>query len=116
MPLPRLKLLLAAATGLLGFCIALTAQAASPVTLTVTIKDHRFAPSEIHVPTGVPILLKIRNEDPTPEEFESSALQVEKVIAGAATVTVKVRPLGPGRFPFTGEFHADTAQGAVIAE
>jgi hypothetical protein len=29
---------------------------------------------------------------------------------------VRLRPLGPGRYPFLGEFHEDTAQGAVIAE
>ncbi len=29
---------------------------------------------------------------------------------------VRLRPLGLGRYPFMGEFHADTAQGVVIAE
>ncbi len=84
--------------------------------VNVTIKDHRFSPSEIHVPAGKPILLTITNEDPTAEEFDSSALKVEKVVAGGRTATVRLRPLGAGRFPFMGEYHADTAQGVVIAE
>ena len=46
------------------------ARADEPPTITVTIKDHRFFPAEIHVPQGKPVILKITNEDPTPEEFE----------------------------------------------
>ena len=45
----------------------------------MTLKDHRFSPSEIHVTTGKPTVLKIRNEDATAEEFDSSALKVEKI-------------------------------------
>ena len=82
----------------------------------LTIKDHKFSPAEIHVPAGKPTTLTIRNEDATAEEFDSSALKVEKVIVGGATATVRLRPLGPGRFPFMGEYHADTAQGVVISE
>jgi hypothetical protein len=29
---------------------------------------------------------------------------------------VRLRPLDPGRYPFMGEYHEDTAQGVVIAE
>lgn len=84
--------------------------------ISVTIKDHRFTPSEIHVPTAKPTLLSIKNEDPTAEEFDFTALKIEKVIAGGTTATVRLRPLGPGRFPFMGEYHPDTAQGVVISE
>ena len=84
--------------------------------INVTIKDHRFSPSEIHVPAGKPTQLTITNEDSTAEEFDSSALKVEKVIAGGRTATVRLRPLGAERFPFMGEYHADTAQGVVISE
>jgi len=85
-------------------------------TINVTLKDHRFAPSEIHVPVGKPTILVIKNEDSTVEEFDSSALKVEKVIAGGTYTTVRLRPLGPGRYPFIGEYHADTAKGVVISE
>jgi len=84
--------------------------------VAVTIKDHRFTPSEIHVPAGKPFTLTIKNEDPTAEEFDSSALKVEKVIAGGQSGRVRLRPLGPGRYPFMGEFHPDTAQGVVVSE
>ena len=101
---------------------ALTLILSSPVSaddlmnIDVTIKDHRFTPSEIHVPVGKPTTLTIKNEDTTTEEFDSSALKVEKVITGGRTATVRLRPLAAGRYPFIGEYHSDTAQGVVIAE
>jgi len=84
--------------------------------IAVTLQDHRFTPTEIHVPQGKPVILTITNKDATPEEFDSSALKVEKVIAGGTYGTVRLRPLGPGRYRFIGEYHADTAQGVVVSE
>jgi hypothetical protein len=49
---------------------------------TITIRDHRFEPTEIHVPAGKRIALTVVNTDPLSEEFDSTALKVEKVIAG----------------------------------
>jgi cupredoxin-like protein len=103
------------------FVLALSASAApagadEPQTIAVTIKDHRFNPAEIHVPQGKPVILKIANADATPEEFDSSALKVEKVIVGGTYGAIHLRPLGPGRYPFMGEYHSDTAQGVVISE
>ena len=92
------------------------ALADEPPTIAVTIKDHRFDPAEIHVPQGKSVILKITNEDPTAEEFDSTALKIEKVITGGTYGTVHLRPLGPGRYPFMGEYHSDTAQGVVISE
>jgi heme/copper-type cytochrome/quinol oxidase subunit 2 len=87
-----------------------------PPTIAMTIKDHRFNPSEIHVPQGKPVVLKVTNEDATPEEFDSTALKIEKVIVGGTYGTIHLRPLGPGRYPFMGEYHSDTAQGVVVSE
>lgn len=92
------------------------ARADEPPSIQVILKDHRFSPSEIHVPTGKRVVLIVHNQDPTPEEFDSSALQIEKVIVGGTYGAIRLRPLGPGRFPFMGEFHPDTAQGVVISE
>jgi hypothetical protein len=94
----------------------LPAAAADRQLVTLTLKDHRFSPAEIHVPQGKRVDLVITNRDATPEEFDSTALKIEKVIAGGTYGTVELRPLGPGRYPFMGEFHPETAQGAVISE
>jgi hypothetical protein len=109
----------------LAFGLALLSMAASTTlpaaaddapNIAVTLKDHQFVPSEIHVPQGKAVILTITNNDPTAEEFDSSALKVEKVIAGGTYGTVRLRPLGPGRYPFMGEYHSDTAKGVVISE
>src|ERR1700760_3844012 len=84
------------------------AVADDPMTIDVTLKDHRFTPSEIHVPTGKQTVLRIKNEDVTADEFDSSALKVEKIVPANGSALVRLRPLGPGRYPFMGEFHPDT--------
>jgi hypothetical protein len=91
-----------------------SAVGAAPATLT--IKNHKFAPAEIHVKANEPSQFMLVNSDATAEEFDSASLKVEKVVAGNAQGVVRLRPLAPGRYPFMGEYHADTAQGVVVAE
>jgi plastocyanin domain-containing protein len=83
---------------------------------TITIKNHRFTPSELKVPANKRIQLTVVNDDPTPEEFESKEMKVEKVIPGKSKGVVRIGPLAPGRYPFFGEFNEATAKGTVIAE
>ena len=99
----------------LCLCLPLAAFAAENDYLLV-IQDHRFQPAELVVPAGKKIKLSIENRDPTPEEFESHALNREKVVAGKSTITIFVGPLSPGRYPFFGEFNERTAQGALIVQ
>jgi hypothetical protein len=101
---------------LAGICSGGSAIADDPARIDVTLKEHMFSPAEIHVPAGKPAILVVKNEDAGPEEFDSTALKVEKVIVGGTYATIRLRPLGPGRYPFMGEFHPDTAQGAVVSE
>lgn len=83
---------------------------------TLTIKDHRFEPTELKVPAGQKLRLTVRNLDSTPEEFESYELNREKIIPGGKSSGVYIGPLEAGRYPFFGEFHQETAQGVIIAE
>jgi len=99
-----------------GIGIALCTASASAQEFSLVIRDHRFEPAEIKIPAGKRVAITVANEDATPEEFESSALKVEKVIAGKSKATVRVGPLKPGRYEFIGEYHADTAKGVLIAE
>lgn len=82
----------------------------------LTIKDHKFTPTELKVPANQRVVITVINEDATAEEFESNVLKVEKVIAGKSRGTVRIGPLAPGKYPFIGEFHESTAKGVVIAE
>jgi len=89
---------------------------ADEAAIPLSLKDHKFAPAEIHVKANVPNVLALTNTDDTAEEFDSTSLKVEKVVASHSSGNVRLRPLAPGRYPFMGEYHADTAQGVVIAE
>lgn len=82
----------------------------------VVIKDHKFMPEEIIVPAGEKIKLIVKNEDPTPEEFESHDMNREKIISGNSKATIFIGPLKPGKYHFFGEFNMDTANGYVIAK
>ena len=83
---------------------------------TLTIKDHRFQPAGLTIPAGKKIRLLVENQDATPEEFDSYELNREKVIAGNSSAIIFIGPLTPGHYAFSGEFHADTAQGAIVAK
>jgi plastocyanin len=84
--------------------------------IALSIKDHRFDPAEVAVPAGKKVKLVVTNHDATPEEFESHALDIEKVIPGGTTATITIGPLDPGRYEFVGEFHEDSAKGAVVVK
>jgi plastocyanin len=90
--------------------------AAQETSYTLVIKDHRFQPAEIEIPAGQKIALIVKNDDPTPEEFESTELRREKVVPGGEQVTVYVGPLKPGRYEFFGDFNPKTARGQIIAK
>jgi hypothetical protein len=99
-------------------CIALLAgtPAFADGGIPLTLKDHKFTPAQIEVKANTPIVITLTNTDATAEEFDSTSLKVEKVVAGGSTGDVHIRPLAPGRYPFMGEYHSDTAQGVVIAQ
>ena len=84
--------------------------------IPLKLKNHKFTPNVIHVKANVANVIVMDNQDPTAEEFDSTALKVEKVVAGNSSGNVRIRPLSPGRYPFMGEYHSDTAQGVVVAE
>jgi len=48
--------------------------------------------------------------------LEGAAAFATFVARGQRTGIVRLRPLAPGRYPFEGEYHADTAQGVVVAQ
>jgi hypothetical protein len=106
-----LKLAMALATG----CIFLPAVARA-ADVRLTLKDHLFSPAEVSVPAGQPVTIAITNLDPTPAEFESKSLRVEKVVGGHGRGFVQVRPLSPGRYRFFDDYHEDTTEGFLVAQ
>jgi len=82
----------------------------------LVIRDHKFEPAELTVPANQKIQLLVDNQDATPEEFESSELNREKVVVGKSSITIVLGPLEAGKYPFFGDFHQETAQGVLIAK
>jgi hypothetical protein len=83
--------------------------------ISVSIKNHRFQPAEISAPANVPIMLRIKNLDPTPMEFESVSLRVEKVVTGNSEGIIRLRPLAPGRYNFFDDFNQQ-ANGVLVVK
>ena len=98
---------------LLGLCAA--AASADEPELRIVIQGHRFAPPEIRVQAGKRLKLVVENLDATPEEFESYALNREKIVAPAGRAIIYVGPLDPGRYEFFGDFNPDSARGWLVA-
>ena len=107
-----MKKLILASAALLSFAAAgVEAQEAA---YNLSIRDHRFSPAQIDIPANTKVRLVIRNEDATPEEFDSTQLRREKVIPGGSEATLYVGPLPPGTYEFLGEFHPETARGRIV--
>jgi len=98
----------------LGTGVSAVAQAQESFTLT--LKDHKFDPVELHIPADKPATVVVKNLDATPEEFESKPLKIEKIIPPNSEASFTLRPLKAGRYHFVGEFHEDSAKGEVVAE
>jgi hypothetical protein len=89
------------------------AAADDAVTLSLTLKDHKFDPAELHAPAGKPIDIRVKNQGDIAFEFESSALHFEKIVPPGGEAVVHVRPQQPGRYTFIDDFHHET-QGSLI--
>jgi plastocyanin len=97
----------------LSLVFAVSAYAEDP-TVTITLRDHQFAPSEVPVSAGTRVRLIIRNEQATNAEFESTSLHREKIVGPGGEITVFVGPLDPGSYEFFDDFHAETRGHLVV--
>lgn len=105
----RWKILAAAAL----LAAASVAHAQSAATVSLTVKNHRFQPSQVSAPANVPITIRIKNLDSTRIEFESVSLRVERVIGGNSEGVIQIRPLSPGRYDFFDDFNQE-AEGVLV--
>jgi plastocyanin len=96
--------------------LPLAAYADEPIAIGLTLRNHKFEPAEIKAPAGKTIAITLKNEDESPEEFDSTALRIEKIVTSGGTVTIKLRPLAAGRYEFRGEYHEATAKGVLVVE
>jgi Cupredoxin-like domain len=98
---------------MLGTSVSSNAQ--QPDAVAISVKGHHFQPAEIHAPANRSLVLRVKNLDATPMEFESVSLRVEKVVAPGGEGVINIRPLAPGRYEFIDDFHQE-ARGALIVQ
>jgi hypothetical protein len=94
---------------------ALPSTAPADELITLTIRDHRFTPDTVSVPSGQRFSIGVVNQDPTPAEFESNDMHVEKIVVSGGKITVNLGPLKPGTYKFFDDYHPDTATGTMTA-
>jgi len=88
----------------------------SGVEIPLVIEKNRFQPDVLKVKAGAPFVIVITNKDKTPEEFDMLRPRIEKVIPAGKTVRLQMPALPAGKYPFVGEYHAETAKATIVAE
>ena len=102
---------------LFAACLAGTGMAsAAPRMVELTLSHHEFTPDHVTVPAGTRFSIRVTNHDSTPDEFESPALRVERIVMPRQTITVHAGPLTPGTYKFYDDYHPETAHGIVEAK
>jgi plastocyanin len=82
----------------------------------LTAKNGRFEPELLEMPAGKKVQLIVKNEGPGAEEFESTDLNREKVVAPGKSITLYLGPLKEGSYTYFGDFHPDTAKGKIVVK
>jgi hypothetical protein len=98
------------------FCnVILQASAQDDAAIEISVKDHRMQPAETKAPAGKPFVLKVKNLDSAPVEFESKPLQIETIVKPGAESVIKVKAQKPGRYTYFDDLHP-SAKGVLLVE
>lgn len=81
----------------------------------ITEKDKKFFPKELVIPAGQKVKITIKNLDSTPAEFESTALNREKIVGGNSEIIIFIGPMDAGIYSYTDDFH-QTSTATIIAK
>lgn len=100
----------------LPLLVAGVAARADSIVYEITLKGQTFIPAELKVPAGTAFIIRMRNENDAPAEFESTDMKFEKIVAGHSEIITRVKPLPGGEFEFYDEYHQDVARGTVVSE
>lgn len=102
-------------TLLLPFLLIAGSAAADPPPMSIVIRNRAFEPSELTVPAGQKIELRVRNQDAAASEFESAELHREKMVPAGQEVVVYIGPLRAGRYEFFDDLNPK-ARGHIVAK
>lgn len=90
-----------------------TQAACADETYKLTLKDHKFTPSELTIPANERFIIEVENQDATPAEFESFDMKVEKFVVGGGKITLRMRALKAGAYKFFDDYNPDLATGTI---
>jgi len=96
--------------------IAAVATAQELPAFQIVMKDGRFSPERLEVPTGKRFKLVLKNEGRGPAEFENLSMRIEKVLAPGVTSFVVLPALKPGEYRFSDEFRPDSGGLTLVAK
>lgn len=85
-------------------------------TYKLVLKNHKFEPVILKVPSNVKFRLIVENQDSSFEEFESKKMVIEKFVNPKGKLNLVLGPFKEGEYDYFGEFHLSTAKGKLIAE
>ncbi len=88
---------------------------AQEASYTLTIGDKGFEPGTLDVRAGEKISLTVKNTKKKPAEFESVALNREKIVPPGRSVTISIGPLEAGTYGFFDDFD-NSHQGTISAK
>jgi plastocyanin len=83
--------------------------------VTIVVRDGGFEPAEVKVPRGPRIRLEVANETAAKIEFESVALNRERIVKPGERATLYLTDLSPGRYEFFDELHRER-RGVLLVE
>ena len=83
--------------------------------VTLVVRDGGFEPAEVKVPRGPRVRLEVANETAAKIEFESVALNRERIVKPGERATLYLTDLSPGRYEFFDELHRER-RGVLLVE
>ncbi len=89
---------------------------ADDASYTITLSGGKFEPSELTVPADQKIKIIVKNATDAPMEFESHALNREKVVNAQGEASVLIGPLKAGTYEYFDEFSKTDAKGSIKAK
>lgn len=89
------------------------AHAQAPIQLV--LKDHKFSPDQITVPSGQRFQIEMTNQDSVVAELESSDMKFEKIAVPGGKIRVFAGPLHPGTYKFFDDYDPHNASGTITA-
>ena len=113
---PTLTLIIILNIGVSMFSLLLAATvspAFGATHLKLVIRDHKFAPADLVAPAGEVFELEVENFGPGVEEFESTAMRIEKILLSGKSSVFRVGPLKSGSYDMFGDFHPDSCRGTL---